>query len=646
MTLSLDPSGYKKGARQASDSQKKLKDDIRSAEDQIAAIRLKSTKATAEQDKAQIAGLREITRQKRRALEDTKSAEQESIKRQKDQEEGFGKVKSAATALFAVLAGAASVKAFVTDIVSSDAALGRISANLGESAQTASAFGAVIKSLGGDAKEGVAALANLAGIRFAMQAKGDYSMAPVLSRLGVSPQDLNDLDQTLAKIAATAKTMPKAQFYQYAAAAGFSNGAINALELGDVELAKQIALAKERQHLTDDQIAKDQQLVQSFFNVLDAMKGLAREGWGVLLVAAGEFGKHIPVLIGALGALAIAFGVLNAAAIGAAIAQLAALAPIIAIVAAAALAGAAIGALIEWLTKAKSGIDFLSSAARLFGDILKGNWADAWLAVKRMAADVLDGIRNGIHNTIEAAKDLWYALTHGGQSRPGAASGQASASGGAAPAASSETGSLQGRRAAFAVDYLKSRGISDAAARGAVAGSIAESRLDPNAINSSSGAFGIGQWLGPRKAALLARFGPNPTFDQQLQFLASELLGGDRGGAAVVGAATPHDALNAYVTRFMRPAAGAETAGDLNRGRQALASLGVSPIDPGLASGAGSDVAAYADNSRSSSVRSDVQIHKVEVHVPPGSDGRQIGAGIVQGVRQEPFVAQANYGLA
>lgn len=647
VTLSLDPSGYKRGAQAASDSQKKLKDDISSLEEQIAAVRLKSTKATADQDKLQIKSLSEVLRQKRKALTETKGAEQDQLKRQKEQTQGLDKTKQALFGVLAVLTAGAGIKAFVTDIVAGDAAMGRLSANLGESVQTATAFGAVIASLGGKAEEGAAALQNLAAIRFAEQAKGDYSKAPVLSRLGVSPSDLNDLDGALSKIAATAKTLPKQLFFQYATEAGFSSGAINALELGNVELAKQIELAKAREHINDELIAQEQKLIATLNNLLDGAKGFARDGLGAINAILKDIAQNLPVVIGMAAGLAIALVALNGAAILASIGMaamwIAAAAPAVLLIAAFVAVGAAIGGFIEWLTKAKSGIDFAKQAAAAFSALLRGDWGGAWKAAGAAAKDVLDGILGGIHAVIEGAKDMAYALTHHGEARP---KQQTGATGSWDAPSASPTASAQSQRAAFAINYLKSQGISDQVARGIVAGSIAESQLDPGAVNPKSGAFGIGQWLGPRLKALRAQFGPNATFDQQLQFLVQELKGGDRGGAAVLRSQNSQDAAAAYINKFMRPAAGAETTGDLSRASGALAMLGPS-IDPGLTGGAGAAVAGQStDNSRSSNIHSDVQINRIEVTAPAGADPKQFGAKIAAAVRTQPFVAMANAGLA
>jgi|GEM_PF-2673376 len=120
------------------------------------------------------------------------------------------------------------------------------------------------------------------------------------------------------------------------------------------------------------------------------------------------------------------------------------------------------------------------------------------------------------------------------------------------------------------VGFFRSKGYSEAQARGIAAGIHAEAASNHAAVNPTSGAMGLGQWLGARKAALIARYGPRPTRAQQLEFLHWELQGGDAGGRAVLAGIDEAGVLDAYIRRFMRPAAGAETDGDLARGMAAL----------------------------------------------------------------------------
>lgn len=119
--------------------------------------------------------------------------------------------------------------------------------------------------------------------------------------------------------------------------------------------------------------------------------------------------------------------------------------------------------------------------------------------------------------------------------------------------------------------FFRAKGLSDAQARGIAAGIHAESGSDHGIRGGYKGrAVGLGQWLGDRRAKLIARYGENPTRQQQLDFIWEELQGGDPGGRAVLAAGDEVAVLDAYIRKFMRPAPGPQTTGDLSRGMQAL----------------------------------------------------------------------------
>lgn len=75
----------------------------------------------------------------------------------------------------------------------------------------------------------------------------------------------------------------------------------------------------------------------------------------------------------------------------------------------------------------------------------------------------------------------------------------------------------------YALNFFRNKGLSDAQARGIVGNLMQESRGNHTAINKSSNAFGLAQWLGPRKERLIQKYGPNPTVQQQLEFIWEEL---------------------------------------------------------------------------------------------------------------------------
>lgn len=74
-----------------------------------------------------------------------------------------------------------------------------------------------------------------------------------------------------------------------------------------------------------------------------------------------------------------------------------------------------------------------------------------------------------------------------------------------------------------AMRYFMGKGMARHQAAGLVGNLVRESGLNPDVINKTSGAYGIAQWLGPRKKKLFAKYGNKPTLDQQLEFVWDEL---------------------------------------------------------------------------------------------------------------------------
>jgi Phage tail lysozyme len=104
-----------------------------------------------------------------------------------------------------------------------------------------------------------------------------------------------------------------------------------------------------------------------------------------------------------------------------------------------------------------------------------------------------------------------------GASTSGTSGTAAGPSGGAAPV---------GDSIEHAIDFFVGKGLTRAQATGIAARLAAESgrgvRIDPNAVNPGSGAYGAAQWLGSRKPAALATGGD---LDRQLELLWSEFQG-------------------------------------------------------------------------------------------------------------------------
>lgn len=74
-----------------------------------------------------------------------------------------------------------------------------------------------------------------------------------------------------------------------------------------------------------------------------------------------------------------------------------------------------------------------------------------------------------------------------------------------------------------AMQYFMNKGLTDYQAAGLVGNLMRESSLDHRAENKSSKAYGLAQWLGDRKTGLFKKYGNNPTFEQQLDYVWDEL---------------------------------------------------------------------------------------------------------------------------
>jgi TP901 family phage tail tape measure protein len=100
------------------------------------------------------------------------------------------------------------------------------------------------------------------------------------------------------------------------------------------------------------------------------------------------------------------------------------------------------------------------------------------------------------------------------------------------PATTSSYSTASGGSSAEKIwNFFKSKGFSDSIAAGIMGNLQLESGLNPNALNASSGAFGLAQWLGGRKTALSSYAQSMGTsmsdINTQLNFLWKELNGSE-----------------------------------------------------------------------------------------------------------------------
>lgn len=589
--------------------------------------------------------------------------------------EMFAALRREVVALMTVFTAGVGITQFVRQIVEGDAATGRLAKQLNTSTGELSAWQGVMRRNGGTNADAATALGSIttAYQEFITTGRVALPYLSLLASYGVTFADFKDPSTALLKIADAMSKMDPARAALIGKSFGWSTETIALMSKGSAAVQKMLDEQKKIGGATEESAKRAQRLQDAWSGLIQQSTNLGRSlfvwlapalekvsGWAQTV--ADWASNNAPMVQGAFMGLA-------GAAIALSIALAAPLAPFIAIAAVAAIVGAGFAKLVadnpellEALGEVWAGAKQLFGALSALGEWISSTPLGKWLAdIFRPAGPIVTWLTNQIRGLGSALRVLAAVLRGDWKAAAAAARDYATdikASYGlaaprptppravAAPAGRGPApGPINADRATQMREYLKSKGLTSEQAHGVVAGAAAESRLDPNSVNPKSGAFGIGQWLGSRKKELFRRYGPNPTMQQQMEFLAWELGGGDHGGKHVMAAGSAQEALHAYITKFMRPAAGAETNGDLARGNAFLAAnQNGRPAMPRGATGMSASAPSRAASIVNNNPKTDIRIDKIDVHTA-ATDAKGIARDIGPAIRERTFVTQANRGL-
>ncbi len=469
---------------------------------------------------------------KRMAEEDGKYNRQ-SEDAQKRAVEGFRAVRNEVAGFLLMLGGANSLTGFVKDILTGAAATGRFAANIGMATERVSVWENLLTRVGGKASDARNVLGTLATAFQNLQLTGTTGHDADFQGLGVNAKDLQNPETALLKIADASGRMGRSEFTARASRLGIDPATITLLAKGRVEVTR---LMEEQQKLgvTTDKDARAAQELEARMAALES--GIRQKALPIISKLADRFATWLGDQDNLNGVLSTTETIFKGMGI---------------------VAGGVV-TVFEQLSKAireiSGAYNGLPKGVRdkfeNIGSMLSGgDYKNAW--------DYLGEAIGGEGGA--TMKRRWGSEGKGDHAAAG--------SGGGALA----TGS--GNRSAATVEqFFRARGYTAAQARGITAAVVAEGGLNKRTGGGYKGrALGIGQLLGGRRAEFLKKYGPNFTFQQELEFMDHELKGGDPGGAAVRMSKTERAAMQAMVTKFYRPAAGAETMGDLNRGSAWLA---------------------------------------------------------------------------
>lgn len=522
----------------------------------------------------------------------------------------YGRLKRESLSFFAALAGAVGLKEFVSQITRADAATGRLAHNLGLSSQTLSSWQMAAQRFGGTAEGLSGSFQSFSSSIQELRTTGNSSILPWMFRLqslGGRQIDLNkSLDESFLDIGhdihQISKTNPQLANF-LGRQLGLDQGTINLLNRGDDALRKvlqdakefapsreDVAAAKERQsdwnRLSQIFVKLGRTILTDFTPAIDAvLRLLARLGQWLTQFAQNNprIAEGFTVLLGLFAGAKILTGIrtligLKNALLGVAAAETAVT------------AGATGGGLAALLGK----LGAIGLAGYALGKTLEptaaGGGEDEAARQRGMAARGLDPNGKPL-----GAKGHWW----------------------------------NGSRYAHAVERLeKEAGLSPLGAKALVARwAFVESPNGPSSVNSSSGAFGIAQWLGNRKNGVAG----DTNFDDQLTHAIHELKSTESAaGSALRSASTPE--------------AAARGASMYERAEGYNPATGRDNFTAGIA-GRLRNLRASAASRSGTSNSSQTHIGQITVHTQ-ATDASGIARDIGKSLQKFPLAVNANYGPA
>lgn len=106
------------------------------------------------------------------------------------------------------------------------------------------------------------------------------------------------------------------------------------------------------------------------------------------------------------------------------------------------------------------------------------------------------------------------------------------------------------------VNFFMNKGLTKNQAKGIYGNIMQESGGKHNIVSRDGhNSYGLAQWTGTRKARLFSKYGTNPTVNQQLEYLWSELNSTEKSALnALRNTSTVEDATKVFMQKFERPA--------------------------------------------------------------------------------------------
>lgn len=581
-------------------------------------------------------------KQVKTSLKDTSEAAEKHAKEMersgKIAAEYFSKIRNEALALLGIFTAGVGIKNFVENTIVGAASLGRLSQNLGVSTERLSAWQRVAEDAGGTAA-GMTAQLQESQKTIAQYRMGQSSESlQWFFRLGGTVNDLKDGNSYLLArsriIAGIFKTDPgRAQFI--AQQLGISQEQFNLLKQGPAAVQAQVdAMEKLSAISAEDARQADElrkkwlgvertftlvgiKVVEALMPAFDTLIGYIKQLGDWVVSHKDDITNWVDGAVDAIKHFAKiaddaaqAVGGWKNVLIG--------------------LAAIKVLGMVSPLFQLASALSSVGSALGIVGG-----------GVGATALAVLGGIGAMVYSKGLNTGEADYLKAHQGSTWDGDPVGKARQG--------ANSGSLSDRQK-YLADRLRGAGYSDSQVAGIIGSLMQESGLDPSAVNKTSGATGIAQWLGPRAKAFQKQFGHSlkeSTFGEQTDFMLQELETTEKEADRRIRLAkTAAQAAEIHAREFERPgAAEANIARRQGFANSVYASLGQANAAAIASLPVGASVAAPPIASTSNNSSSEVNINgPINIHTQ-ATDAQGIAREFGHAVKQFNFVQQANTGL-
>jgi hypothetical protein len=579
------------------------------------------------------------------ARTDLKATSEEATKRAKEMEASgkvaaqyFSKIRNEALALLGVFTAGMGIKNFVEHTIIGAAGLGRLSQNLGISTERLSAWQRVAEDAGGTA-EGMTAQLKESQKTISQFKMGQSSESlQWFFRMGGKTSDLKDGNTYLMArskiISEIFKTDPgRAQLV--ASQMGISEDQFNLLKQGPAVVQAQVAAMEKLSAVSAEDARQADELrkkwlgvertfslvgikvVEALMPAFDTLIGYIKQLGDWVVSHKDDIANWVSGAVDAIKHFtkiaddaAQAVGGWQNVLIG--------------------LAAIKVLGMVSPLFQLASALTSVGSALGIVGG-----------GVGATALAVLGGIGAMVYSKGLNAGEDDYLKDH--QAAPGA-TWDGDPVGKARQGANS--GSLTDRQT-YLASRLKGAGYSDAQIAGIIGSLMQESQLDPNAVNKTSGATGIAQWLGPRAKAFSSQFGHSlkeSTFGEQVDFMLQEMKTTEKEADRKIRLAkTAAQAAEIHAREYERP--GAAEANIAKRQEYANAVLGQVNATSIANQPVGARSLAPSVANTSSTSSSEVNINGPITVQTQATDAAGVARGLGSAISKYHFVAQANTGL-